>query len=57
MSISLKNLGLKKQAKNLDWTAGVFYTNFEERVKEGLTFYIPFDPTYGTGYATSVTNR
>lgn len=45
---------LEKTGQELDWTAGVFYTNFEENVKEGYAVYIPFDPTYGTGYTTSV---
>ena len=45
---------LEKTGQSLDWTAGVFYTDFEENVKEGFALYIPFDPAFGEGYTTSV---
>ena len=44
---------LEKTGQALDWTAGVFYTDFEERVTDAINLYIPFDPTFGEGYATS----
>ena len=45
---------LEQTGQSLDLTAGVFYTNFEENVKEGFALYIPFDPAFGEGYTTSV---
>ena len=45
---------LEQTGQSLDWTAGVFYTEFEENVKEGFALYIPFDPAFGEGYTTSV---
>lgn len=45
---------LEQTGQSLDWTVGVFYTAFEENVKEGFALYIPFDPAFGEGYTTSV---
>ena len=44
---------LEQTVQALDWTAGVFYTNFEERVTDAINLYIPFDPAFGEGYTTS----
>ena len=49
-----QEIRLEKTGQSLDWTAGFFYTDFEENVKEGFALYIPFDPAFGQGYTTSV---
>ena len=49
-----QEIRLEKTGRSLDWTAGFFYTDFEENVKEGFALYIPFDPAFGQGYTTSV---
>ena len=48
-----QELRLEGSGESLEWIGGIFYTDFEERVRNSLDLYIPFDPEFGEGYTTS----